>query len=329
MFAMRSAFLRFVRPSRARAAGIFLLSLFCVQFLTISGAAAQSSGAIVQKNVPYVDGGGDDQKMDLYLPAQSGFPIILYIHGGSLVLGDRKDWPLDAIGRNFARAGVGFAAMSYRLGTGHDWPAMVEDAAAAVAWLKTNIGPYGGDASNIFVFGHSSGAFIAANLCLDERYLHKFGLSLDDLSGCIPMGTVLNPSKIFAGTPEDKLLATWKWYRSVRNYFGLFPSAESFREADPSNHIVPGAPAILVLMADTERYQPPILPQANRFADEMKTVGVPVEIMVIPNRNHLTALYGMANPNDPGLLKILGFVRDLAGPAAAGGSDTPSADSIR
>ncbi len=275
-------------------------------------AQVKSPGAEVQKNIPYVESGRDDQKLDLYLPSQPGFPTVLYVHGGSLVLGDRKDWPLDTIGRNFARAGVGFAAMSYRLGTGHDWPAMVEDAASALSWVKVNIGAYGGDASNLFVFGHSSGALISAVLCTDEKHLLKAGCSLSDITGCIPMGTVLNPSRDMEGIPEDRLAEIWKGHRARRSYAGLFPSPADYRDADPSRHVAPGAPPMLILIAEGERFQPPILEQAKRFAEDMRGVGVPVEIMVLPGRVHMTALYQLADPKDPGLLKILGFVRDLS-----------------
>ena len=290
---------------------MLLLILLGFQFSPLTGAV-QASGAVVQKNVPYIDKAGEDQKLDLYLPSTPGFPVVLYIHGGSLVMGDRKDWPLDTIGRNFARAGVGFAAMSYRLGTRHDWPAMVEDAASALAWIKTNIGTYGGDSSDIFVFGHSSGALISAVLCTDEKYLAKVGCSLADVDGCIPLGTVLNPSRDIEGVAEERLLSTWKAYRAQRSYPGLFPSPADYRDADPSRHVVPNAPPMLVLMADGERFQPPILEQANRFAKDMRAMGVPVEIEILPGRNHMTALYGMANPKDTGLLKILDFVRDLS-----------------
>jgi acetyl esterase/lipase len=314
--------------SRTSAAGVFLAILFFVQS-PVLWANAQGPGVVVLKNVPYVEGGGEDQKMDLYLPAEALFPVVLYIHGGSLVWGDRKDWPLDTIGRNFARAGVGFAAMSYRLGTAHDWPAMVEDAASALAWLKDNIEPYGGDTSKIFVFGHSSGALISAVLCTDEKYLQSVGCSLDDVTGCIPMGTVLNPSRNFEGIPEERLVEVWKGYRARRSYPGLFPTPDAFRDADPSRHVAPGAPPMLVLIAEGEKYEPPILEQARSFARDMKEVGVPVDIAVLPGRVHMTALYKMADPKDPALLKILDFVRDLSSPAAGSDPETASADNTR
>ena len=54
--------------------------------------------------------------------------------------------------------------------------AIVEDGAAAVAWVAGNVAHYGGDPGRITIAGHSAGAHIAALLALDRRYLDAEGV---------------------------------------------------------------------------------------------------------------------------------------------------------
>ena len=53
-------------------------------------------------------------------------------------------------------------AANYRLSPGVMHPAHVQDAAAATAWVYNNIAEFGGDPQNIYVSGHSAGAYLAA-----------------------------------------------------------------------------------------------------------------------------------------------------------------------
>ncbi len=53
-------------------------------------------------------------RLDLYLPRGStGFPVIVSIHGGALMQGDKSSE--EFVGRRFAGAGIGTAVINYRL----------------------------------------------------------------------------------------------------------------------------------------------------------------------------------------------------------------------
>lgn len=60
-------------------------------------------------------------------------------------------------------------------------PAHIQDVAAAFAWVKRNIRQHGGDSDRVIVIGHSAGAYLAALLATDSRYLaaHKLSPQLD------------------------------------------------------------------------------------------------------------------------------------------------------
>jgi acetyl esterase/lipase len=292
----------------ASESGLWLMLLLSA-LRPLGSSQAQDDKILLRKDVPFVAGGGSDQQLDLYLPGQAGFPTILYLHEGSLTSGDRKDKPYEAIGYNFAHAGIGFAISNYRLGPEHEWPAMAEDAAAAFAWVKVNIRKFHGNPQKVFVVGHSSGALIAALISTDEKYLKNVGCSLSDAPGCVVMGSMLNPSYDTDSIPHHVLDSLWKRLKQRGGYESLFETPDAYRDADPYRHVNSHAPPFLVLIAETEQFQPPILEQANRFCRAMGELGVPVTIDILKNRNHYTAMKRMAEANDSTFLRIVEFVK--------------------
>ena len=90
---------------------VFLTALMAALMLPFPLYAA----ATQKLDIPYVPAGGHKQQLDLYVPEGQGFPTVLFVHGGSLTQGDRKDAPYPGIGQAFQQAGVACAVMSYRL----------------------------------------------------------------------------------------------------------------------------------------------------------------------------------------------------------------------
>jgi acetyl esterase/lipase len=283
---------------------IFLMLITASQILV----NAQDNKIRIQKKIPYTSGGANEQQMDYYLPGSINFPVILYLHEGSLTSGDKSDSPYESIAMNFAKAGIGFYLINYRLGPKNKWPAMAEDAASAFSWINKNAGPLHANPHKLFIVGHSSGALIASIISTDEKYLKKSGCSLSQIAGCVAIGTMLNPSYDIDSIPKDTLDNVWKKFRYKETYESLFETPESYSDADPSRHITKNAPPFLVLIAEAEQVNPPILEQANKFATAMKNVGVEVQIEVLKNRKHMTAMKKMAEPNDPAFLKIIEFI---------------------
>ncbi|CAM2157844.1 arylformamidase [Paraburkholderia tropica] len=116
---------------------------------------------------------GDDErhKLDVYLPTTGntkGRPLLLFVHGGGFVRGDRRDRA--NVGWWFARQGFVTVAPSYRLGPAHRWPAGAEDVAAAWAWAHANAAAFGADPQRIYVAGETAGAAHVAAATLMRRF---------------------------------------------------------------------------------------------------------------------------------------------------------------
>jgi para-nitrobenzyl esterase len=101
--------------------------------------------------------------------AARGLPVMVFIHGGAFV-GGSSDAPVHA-GAEFARSGIVYVAINYRLGVEGFLPIPgvptnlgLRDQIAALHWVQDNIAAFGGDASNVTVAGESAGAMSIADL---------------------------------------------------------------------------------------------------------------------------------------------------------------------
>ena len=64
---------------------------------------------------------------------------------------------------------------------------VIEDAAAAVAYIHKEISKYGGSPNRVFVSGHSAGGYLTAMVGMDGRYLAKHGVKPVDVAGLMPV----------------------------------------------------------------------------------------------------------------------------------------------
>jgi para-nitrobenzyl esterase len=143
---------------------------------------SRPGAACVQKRGASLEGGGDPGATSedcLYLnvfttrPKRGAkMPVMVWIHGGALVLGAGHLPIYD--GSTLARQGVVVVTLNYRLGPlgflvhpaleaehqGDTAPANfgLLDQIAALRWVRANIAAFGGDPSQVTVFGESAGA---------------------------------------------------------------------------------------------------------------------------------------------------------------------------
>ncbi len=109
--------------------------------------------------------------------AGAKLPVMVWIHGGGFVNGGSSPAVYD--GTNFARDGVVFVSLNYRLGRygffAH--PGLIAeggggnfgflDQIAALKWVQQNVAAFGGDPANVTVFGESAGG-MSMNMLLQS-----------------------------------------------------------------------------------------------------------------------------------------------------------------
>lgn len=114
--------------------------------------------------------------IDVYAPpiAHGLAPIAVFFYGGSWDSGRRQDYGWAA--RALAAQGFLTLVPDYRLYPQVRFPSFLEDCAQAVRWAVDHAAELGGDPDRIVLVGHSAGAYNAAMLALDPRYLNAAGV---------------------------------------------------------------------------------------------------------------------------------------------------------
>lgn len=102
------------------------------------------------------------EKLDLYLPneGQGPFPLIVAIHGGAFLVGDKRDSQQNAA-IEALRHGYAVASINYRFSSEAIFPAAVEDVKAAIRFLRANAGRYRLDPRRVAAWGDSAGGYLA------------------------------------------------------------------------------------------------------------------------------------------------------------------------
>ena len=288
------------------------MSILAALVVGLTGLAGPLAEA-VERDISYVPGGSSDQRLDLHVPTGKGFPTVIFIHGGSLQeTGERRASPVyAAVCDPFVAAGIGCATIDYRLAPTHKWPAMPNDAAAAVKWIKNNIGARGGDPSRLFVFGHSSGCHLAATLGANPKYLATVGLVPGDLAGVIAMGCILAPLEETTTRLTIEQLRE-RWPRSSE--VSTFASLDDRLDSDPSRFIGAHMPPTIVIVAEAERFFPSILEQGAKFVRRLLELKRPADVIIVPGR-HMSSIQSIGAAGDPAFAAIRTFI---AQPAMAG-----------
>jgi len=267
---------------------VLLLSL-----VLMSSAAIAADGVRVVQNLDYVEGqdyADAKDKLDLYLPeAQAGFPVVVFFHGGGLTNGN-KDGSVH-VGQALASRGIGAAVVNYRLSPSVAHPDHAKDAARSTAWVHRNIGQYGGDPAKIFVSGHSAGAYLAALLVLDPRYLIHESMSPNDLAGAAPISGFFYVDKVAPDRSKDV------WGEDPFDWLG----------ASPSQFVRDDAPPMLLLYADGD--DPWRREQNEDLKAALEAEGhKDVATVQIADRDH-RGIHSSLAVDDVALEKIVSFVK--------------------
>lgn len=249
-------------------------------------------------DLPYVEKGTEEQKLDLYLPAKRPFKTILFAYGGGWHSGSRKN--MAVLGKRFQDLGYACAMIGYRLMPPHQWPAQIDDAADASAWVEKHIGEYGGDPKQVWLAGHSSGAQLVLLLVTDSSWLAKRGIKPTDFRGVIGLSTPLDLEPQGKGVFADGLMAG-----QGAAVFGRHVA--TMKQASPIDHI-PGitAPPVLLLAGDGD--MPGFADDEKRFADLANKAGAKVTYAVVAGKDHMGVVRGLMDDDDAVFKKVKAFV---------------------
>jgi len=245
----------------------------------------------VERGIAYGDHAR--QRLDMHRPGEgAGEAVVVWFYGGSWRDGSRGNY--DFAARRFADAGAVALVPDYRLYPEVRYPAFVEDGAAAVAWAVRQLGAGSPDGPPLILAGHSAGAYIAAMLALDSRWLDAAGPGRGRVAGWLGLSG-----------PYDFYPFETRTTRAV------FDGLDDPQASQPIAHAGPGAPSTLLATGTDDRT---VLPRNTfRLADALRASGVPVEVVAVPG-GHAKTLTALSRPfaDDRIVGPVTDFVRQGA-----------------
>ena len=264
----------------------------------------------------------EKHKLNLFRPSADGWPLLIFLHGGSLTDGD-KDLRIGGydiygnLGRFYAARGIGVAIVNYRLQPEASWPDQVDDVAAALAWAHRHGRGYGSN-GQVFLSGHSAGAWLAARLAFDREHLNDAGLRQDVLDGVI----------LISGSAYDLVdQEHWDTGRSQgwwAKRFDLETPNVDWRENASVIPLIDGDSPPFLLIHTTKEW--PIVARQNRILHEaLGRKGVESELFPVTTDSHRRMVLAMSRSDKAISAKILEFIGAPRPAPAVGGGDQLSA----
>ncbi|OXR48245.1 hypothetical protein PuT2_13715 [Pusillimonas sp. T2] len=212
------------------------------------------------------------QSLALFPAEKPDGRVLLFFHGGGWTNG-YKEW-MSFMAPALNAKGITFVTAGYRLAPVHTFPTGFNDCAQALDWLWSNVDAYGGDASKIFVGGHSAGGHYAAMLAVSEATAAGIPCRTR-IRGCVPVSGVY-----YFGDNSGM---------AVRPRFLGPLEAGLDQSASPLHLVDHGLPPFLLTWGDND------FPHLKRQALEMKAAlaeqGNIADMLELPGCNHFTASY--------------------------------------
>ncbi len=241
------------------------------------------------RNVDYWGDGNYRHKLDVLTrrgvtPVDA--PVLVYIHGGAWVIGDKRQQGIPMMHELVLRGWV-CVAINYRLSPRATWPAHIVDCKRAVAWVREHIADYGGDPGFIAVSGGSAGGHLSALLALtpDETKWQPGFEELDaSVDACLPFYGVYD----MTGDPERSGAYGDGTIDLLERLVMKASSTDNpvlFEEASPDRRVTVGAPPMMVFHGVNDTLVPVAV--ARHFVAQLRLHSqAPVAAVELPRAQH-------------------------------------------
>ncbi len=244
--------------------------------------ASNSEAARARLGAPRREAYGptEPEKLDIYRTARADAPIFVFIHGGAWLGGEARNYAYAA--EMFVNAGAHFVVLDFVAikPAGGDLGVMADQVRRGVAWVYKNAASLGGDASRLYIGGHSSGGHLCG-VTLVTDWQKDFGIPADIIKGGLCMSGMydLQPVRL-----------------SKRRLYVKF--TDEMEQAMSSQRHLDLLRAPVTLTYGTN--ETPEFQRQNRdFAAALRAAGKPVELIEASNYNHFEMVESLGNPYGP------------------------------
>jgi acetyl esterase/lipase len=248
--------------------------------------ALRSRGVHRIKDIPYSDG-HVRHLLDVYRPAAgcSGAPVLLQIHGGGWMLGNKHEQALPLI-YHLAERGWVVVTPSYRLSPQARFPDHLLDCKRALAWVRCNIAGHGGDPGFVAVTGGSAGGHLTALMALtanDPRLQPGFEDVDTSVAAAVPFYGVYDFIDRHRLKGSGEAMVRWL----EKTVMPCSPSTDPglWDLASPIAQVRPDAPSFFILHGTHDSLAS--VEEARHFAQRLRAVSRnPVAYAELPGAQH-------------------------------------------
>jgi acetyl esterase/lipase len=243
----------------------------------------------VTRNIDYWGDGIRRHRLDVYrsrLASPGKAPVMVYIHGGAWMIGEKREQGKPMMYELVARGWV-CVAINYRLSPKATWPDHIIDAKRAVAWVKEHIDDYGGDPSFVAVSGGSAGGHLCALLALspgDPTFQPGFEKADTTVQACVPFYGVMD----LTSSPDGAAIFGPGLRKMLEKSVMKCKESEHpalFRDASPTYRVRAEAPPFFVLQGVNDTLVP--VESARVFVERLRSVSrQPVAYAELPLAQH-------------------------------------------
>jgi acetyl esterase/lipase len=252
------------------------------------------SGVRIERDLKY--GPAERHLLDVFMPetGSSARPVLIYVHGGAFVGGNRRSPPGAPFYDNIMLWAVknGFVGVNttYRLAPASPWPAGAEDLASVVKWVAERIAERGGDPARIYLMGQSAGAVHVAGY-VSHPELHK--VKGGGLAGAIMVSGIYDLTGSPLGDPEIA-------------YFGSDPSRHAERSS--LKGLVESKTPLMISAAELD---PPRFIEQYELMKQAtcKGAGGCARTFMLPQHSHMSEVYAINTADTRLTDQVLEFVK--------------------
>jgi acetyl esterase/lipase len=254
------------------------------------GMSSLALDAHAHKDVAYASVSAT-QKLDLYLPTVGSgpFPVVVIVHGGAFMFGDKADHASLIGAKEFLAAGYAVASINYRLSGEARFPAQIWDVKAAVRFLRAHAARYKLNHGKFGVFGASAGGHLVSLLGTSAGVAQLEGAELGNAEQSSRVQAVvdwfgpidfLQMDAQFAGTscPKTHNAKDSPESRLMGAPIQTIPAIVN--TANPMTYITPDDPPFLIEHGTEDCTIPP--PQSRNFADALRKVIGAEKVTYVP-----------------------------------------------
>jgi len=244
--------------------------------------------AKVLRDLEYIPGGGERNRLDLYLPANSAnpLPVIVWVHGGAWRAGSKDNCPA----RRFVARGYAVASINYRLSQHAVFPAQIEDCKAALRWLRAHAAEYHLDPERFAAWGSSAGGHLVALLGTtgDLKDFDK-GENLDQPSRVQAVVDWFGPTDFTQmgkfSLPNSRIDHDAKDSPEALLIGGAVQAnKEKAARANPITYVSKADSSFLIMHGNKDNTVP--YQQSELLRDALQKAGVPVTLKIVEGAGH-------------------------------------------